>query len=302
VVIQAGARPIVNGKEEERMRVGCGSATVGMFASQWFGLVDEVVVVDDHITGVISEHQAGKVIGWQPSGIKIKGRRSTPGRYFKVADPGTGWGGTNIDDPLVILNPFDPKVARPGQSMLMVSTTGEQFQYYELDDALTPQLKPMPDRLLPSVKRIEENCEPALCTVLFMGGAGGSLRAGVVENPVKLTRSVKDALTHVTIGGAPAYVWPGGGITLMVDVTELPENAFGYVPTPALVAPIEFTLRRSDYEALGGHMKHVMSVEDARRGATGMQEDHLLTGRKDVKRETASWPTDHRHFAWSRKS
>jgi 6-hydroxynicotinate reductase len=302
LVIQAGARPIVNGKEEERMRVGCGSATVGMFASQWFGLVDEVVVVDDHITGVISEHQAGKVIGWQPSGIKIKGRRSTPGRYFKVAEPGTGWGGTNIDDPLVILNPFDPKVAKPGQSMLMVSTTGEQFQYYELDDALVPKLKPMPDRLLPSVKRIEENCEPALCTVLFMGGAGGSLRAGVVENPVKLTRSVKDALTHVTIGGAPAYVWPGGGITLMVDVTELPENAFGYVPTPALVAPIEFTLRRSDYEALGGHMKHAMSVEDARRGATGLQEDHLLTGRKDVKRETASWPTDHRNFAWSRKS
>ena len=28
-----------------------------------------------------------------------------------------------------------------------------------------------------------------------MGGAGGSLRAGVTENPVRLTRSVKDALT-----------------------------------------------------------------------------------------------------------
>ena len=34
------------------MRVGCGSATIGMFAKQWFGKVDEVVVVDDHITGV----------------------------------------------------------------------------------------------------------------------------------------------------------------------------------------------------------------------------------------------------------
>ena len=28
-------------------------------------------------------------------------------------------------------------------------------------------------------------------------------------------------------------------------------------PTPALVAPIEFTLRLSDYAALGGHMDHV---------------------------------------------
>ena len=74
------------------MRVGCGSATIGMFARQWLGLADEVVVVDDHITGVLSEHQAGRYLGIPETGIKIKGRRSTPGRYFKVAEPGTGWG------------------------------------------------------------------------------------------------------------------------------------------------------------------------------------------------------------------
>ena len=28
----------------------------------------------------------------------------------------------------------------------------------------------------------------------------------------------------------------------MVDVLNLPDNAFGYVPTPALVAPLEFTV------------------------------------------------------------
>ncbi|HEU0220863.1 MAG TPA: 6-hydroxynicotinate reductase, partial [Paracoccaceae bacterium] len=56
VTVQAGRPPIVDGKAEERMRVGCGSATIGMFARQWQGLVDEVVVVDDHITGVVSEH------------------------------------------------------------------------------------------------------------------------------------------------------------------------------------------------------------------------------------------------------
>ena len=115
----------------------------------------------------------------------------------------------------------------------------------------------MPTDLRLSVERIQENCEPALCTVLFMGGAGGSLRAGVTENPVRLTRSVKDALTRVTSGGAPVYVWPGGGITFMVDVTQVPAGAFGYVPTPALVAPIEFTLKLSDYAALGGHMDYV---------------------------------------------
>ncbi|RFC69294.1 MULTISPECIES: 6-hydroxynicotinate reductase [Mesorhizobium] len=263
LIVEAGKPPVIDGKTEQRMRVGCGSATIGMFAKQWRGLVDEVVVVDDHITGVVSEHQAGKVIGWEDTGIKIVGRRSTPGRYFKVAEPGLGWGGTAIDDPLRILGPWNAaKGARPGLSLMMVSTTGEQFAYYELDDDLKPVLKPFPERLQKSVDLIEQNCEPALCTVLFIGGAGGSLRAGVVENPVNLTRSVQGLQTYVTVGGAPVYVWPGGGITLMVDVTRVPDNAFGYVPTPALVAPIEFTLRRDDYLALGGYAEEIRTVED----------------------------------------
>jgi hypothetical protein len=139
----------------------------------------------------------------------------------------------------------------------MVSTTGEQSAYFELDDQLQLVEKELPAVLRESVKRIRENCEPALCTVLFMGGAGGSLRAGVTENPVRLTCSVKDALTRVTCGGAPAYIWPGGGITFMVDVSRMPRNAFGYVPTPAIVAPIEFTLTLADYAALGGHVDYV---------------------------------------------
>jgi hypothetical protein len=260
VLVQAGKPPVVNGTAEERMRVGCGSATIGMFARQWFGKVDEVVVVDDHITGVLSEHQAGKYLGIGETGIRMKGRRSTPGRYFQVAEPGTGWGGTNITDPLSILEPFDKKVAKPGTTMLMVSTTGEQYGFYRLDPDLCPVEEALPDALRVSVERIRENCEPALCTVLFMGGAGGSLRAGVTENPVRLTRSVKDSLTRVTCGGAPVYIWPGGGITFMVDVTRVPENGFGYVPTPALVAPIEFTMRLSDYAALGGHLDEVRSL------------------------------------------
>ena len=88
------------------------------------------------------------------------------------------------------------------------------------------------------------------------------LRAGVTENPVALTRSIKDLLTRVTCGGAPAYVWPGGGIMVMVDVMRMPENSFGWVPTPAIVAPIEFTLRRDDYARLGGHIDRVRPLAD----------------------------------------
>ncbi|MFN4157142.1 MAG: 6-hydroxynicotinate reductase [Gemmobacter sp.] len=261
VTVQAGAAPIVDGRPENRMRVGCGSATIGMFASQWHGLVDEVVVVDDHITGVVSEHQAGRVLGWEPTGIRIKGHRSTPGRYFRVSDPGPGWGGTRLTDPLDILGDWNPKKgARPGLRLLMVSTTGEEFAYYELDADLRPAPKPLPEHLLPSVRLIDENCEPSRCTVLFMGGAGGSLRAGVTRNPVRLTQSVQAGQTRLTAGGAEVFVWPGGGITFMVDVTRLPRGAFGHVPTPALVAPLEFTLPRAAYLEMGGHGDAIRSL------------------------------------------
>jgi hypothetical protein len=291
VVIQAGKAPIVNGVEEKLMRVGCGSAAIGMFAAQWAQHVDEVIIVDDHITGQMSEHQAGKLLDVPPSGIRIKGRRSTPGRYFQVAKAGTGWGGTDIEDPLMILKDSDPKVAWQGLKLLMVSTTGEQVAYFELDKELKPVAMDIPERLQASADRIAENCEPSICSVLFMGGAGGSLRAGVTENPVRLTNSVKDSLTFVSCGGAEAYVWPGGGITVMADVLDMPSNAFGYVPTPALVAPIEFTMRLSDYAALGGHMGEVQPIESV------VTEDVRKVGQIDP----GSNPNDSNNFRWKAK-
>src|SRR5258708_10687688 len=51
VVVQAGYPPIVNGVAEERMRVGCGSATIGMFAKQWQGKGREGVGGEQHTTG-----------------------------------------------------------------------------------------------------------------------------------------------------------------------------------------------------------------------------------------------------------
>jgi hypothetical protein len=262
VVLQAGAAPIVNGVKEERMRVGCGSATIGIFARQWHGEVDEVIVVDDHITGVLSEHQAGKFLGMRPSGVRVRGRKSTPGRIFQVAEPGTGWGGTAITDPLSLIQSIDPKLAWPGLRLLFTSTTGEDALFCVLDEALRPVPAPMPPAVAKVVERIGENCEPALASVLFMAGAGGSLRAGVTENPVLLTRSIHDLGVRVTMGGTPVYLWPGGGITVMVDVTQLPRNAFGSVPTPALVAPIEFTMPREAYKTLGGHMDEVTSLAE----------------------------------------
>ena len=124
-----------------------------------------------------------------------------------------------------------------------------------------------------------------------MGGAGGSLRAGVTENPVRLTRSVKASLTHVSCGGAEAYVWPGGGITVMADILEMPTLSFGYVPTPALVAPIEFSMRLEDYEILGGHMDEVRPVDSILSGAARVVEPNT---RGDD-------PRARRHFRWNKE-
>ena len=83
-------------------------------------------------------------------------------------------------------------------------------------------------------------------------------------------------------------MWPGGGITVMADVTKMPKNAFGYVPTPALVAPIEFTLRRSDYERLGGHMECIRSVQNIAKEIE----------RSEAAIDDFSWPVNKRHFSW----
>ncbi len=262
VVVQSGQPPIVDGRPEARMRVGCGSATIGIFAQQWRGHVDEVVVVDDHITGVLTEHQAGKVLQMQPAGIRVRGRRSTPGRYFQVAGPGLGWGGTDITDPLSIVQSIDRKVAWPGMRVLFTSTTGEDALYCVLDSNFALEPAPMPEAVAAVVARIGENCEPSVCTVLFMAGAGGSLRAGVTTNPILLTRSVASGETVVTMGGALVTIWPGGGITIMADVARMPDRSFGYVPTPAIVAPIEFTLPMQLYREIGGHADDTVPIAD----------------------------------------
>ena len=55
------------------------------------------------------------------------------------------------------------------------------------------------------------------------------------------------------------------------------------MPTPALVAPIEFTLRRTDYAALGGYMDRIVSLEDV-LGNTRIRADDWRPGNP--------WPMD----------
>jgi hypothetical protein len=78
----------------------------------------------------------------------------------------------------------------------------------------------------------------------------------------------------------------------MADVTRMPQNAFGYVPTPALVAPIEFTLKLADYAALGGYLDQVrplttvVAQKEGRRRLAARTDNPwpLESGRKTKKK------------------
>ena len=251
--LEVGQAPLINGVRPENMRVGCGSATLGLFAPLLVGVADEVVILDSHITSLMSEHAAGRFVGGRPSGVKLRFRMSTPGRYF--GDHGNGWGGTSITNPLDVIADLDQNKARPGMRLLITETTGRHAGLFKLGENGMFHEIPLTEACNQALHAISNACEPARVSAVYMGGTGGSARAGVALYPIKLTRAVHAAKACLTIGGAPAYVLPGGGINFMVDVERVKPGSFYWTPTPATICPVEYTMKLSDYEEMGGHLE-----------------------------------------------
>ena len=130
--IQVGKPPVIDGQKAERMRVGCGSATAGLFAEFLKVAADEIIVLDSHITSVFTHHTAGRFLGLTPTGIEPKFRLSTPGRYF--GNHGDGWGGTDIHDPLDIIASVDMSRTPVGTTLLITETTGQKAAMFRLDE------------------------------------------------------------------------------------------------------------------------------------------------------------------------
>ena len=251
--IQVGNAPVINGQRPDNMRVGCGSATLGLFAPLLLESADEVIILDSHVTSLMSEHAAGRFVGARPSGIKLKFEQSTPGRYF--GDHGEGWGGTSIIKPVDVITGIDRNVARVGMRILITETTGQKGVMFELSDDGRLVEIPISENARKALDAISASCEPSLVSAIYMGGTGGSARAGVTLYPVKLTRAVHSAMANLTVGGAPTYLLPGGGINFMVDVGRVKAGSFYWTPTPATICPVEYTMELKDYEGIGGHME-----------------------------------------------
>jgi 6-hydroxynicotinate reductase len=262
LTVQAGRPPVIDGRPQERMRVGCGSATAGLFAPFFKRAADEVIVLDSHITSLFSHHAAGRAVGMQPTGLRLVFPLSTPGRYF--GEQGPGWGGTPIVHPLEIIATVDPEKTPAGTRLLITETTGEKAAYYQFDLERGFVEIALPPEALEAVRTIRETCQPSRVSVLYAGGAGGSARAGVTRYPLKLTRAVHENKAVLTVGGAPVFVLPGGGITFYVDVEQVRPGAFSWTPTPAIIAPIEYTMLLKDYEAMGGYVEAVRPFTSVR--------------------------------------
>ena len=262
--LQVGHAPVIDGVTEQKMRVGCGSATVGMFARTMSQVVDEAIVLDHHVIGLLSEHRAGEEVGMSWSGVVPNGRKSTRGRYF--GEHGHGWGGTHIENAIDAVKSVDMNVAKPGMKVLVTETTGQKGALLEVQaDGSVIEL-PMTAEVQAAVDLIAANCEQARVSAVYVGGTGGSARAGVTTYPIKLSHAVHAGEAKLTIGGAATYILPGGGINFLVDVEKVAPKAFTWVPTPATVAPVEYTMTRQKYEEIGGHVASIKPLSTLKSG------------------------------------
>ncbi len=256
--LQVGKRPVIDGKEDERMRIGCGSATVGLFARQFSQVVDEAIVLDFHVVGLLSEHAAGEYVGMKWSGVVPNARKSTRGRYF--GEHGNGWGGTNIYSPLEAVLMVDMSIAKAGMKILVIDTTGHNAAQLTVDTGGKVRELPLEPEVAAVVQQIRDNCEEARVSAIYCGGTGGSARGGITNYPIKLSRAIHAGEAKLTIGGAEAFILPGGGINFEVDVEKVVPKAFTWVPSPATVAPVEYTMKKDKYAGIGGHVDQVVAV------------------------------------------
>lgn len=258
-----GKAPVINGVEETRMRIGCGSATVGLFADLMKECVDECIVIDHHVIGLFTEHLAGAEVGAAWSGVIPNATKSSRGRYF--GEHGDGIGGTTLQTPRDAIKSVDMSVAKAGMNVLVVNTTGEIYSLFEVQEDGSVQEISMTEKAMRIPTAIQNNCQSSTTSVIYTGGTGGSARGGVCKSPLGITEAVHDGRAVLTIGGAPTYVYPGGGINFLVDTAQVVDRGFTWVPTPATVAPVEYTMTKADYEAIQGHMDQIRDVSEYKK-------------------------------------
>ena len=146
--------------------------------------------------------------------------------------------------------------------VLVLESSGQHAAMLEADESGAFRTIDVPREARELRDLIAANSEPSLTSALYMGGSGGSARAGKATSPVKLTQAVHEGHIRLTLGGVPAYVFPGGGINFIVDVGMMKWRSFTWVAVPAVVAPIEYTMERRTFVELGGPTQELRLLSD----------------------------------------
>jgi len=266
--------PVVDGQSVERTSIGCGSSIGKLFSHHLIKLVDECIMLDPGITGQMSYHHAS-VPQVKPTGITVAGKMSTPGRY--MVPPGSGLGGTIIKTAREAIAHIDKNVAWPGLRILVTDTMIGNAAYLVLDDRQEPVEQPLTEELNNMLAFMRTYCEQAKANAVYVGGIGGGVRGALhPDHSPRVMQAIKAGLIKLTAAGQKTYIMPGGNLVFMVDVGPMPEGCFAWVPTPATVIPIEFSMTKKNYNKICGYSQAVKPLNRI------LEEfDHVYLDRED---------------------
>ena len=251
IEIQVGKAPVIDGVLAEKMRPACGSQ-VGSLSSVFKGVVDELIILDGAITGLMTEHVGSEEADLPRSGITPIGRKSTPGRY--LGEKGSGWGGTVVQNPKESIKKIDLNVAWVGMRILVTEPNMERMALLELRGGGQLEEIAVTENILAVIETIKKRADASKVSALYVGGLGGGVRRSLSRHfPLRVSKAVAEGKIAVTSGGVPVFVLPGGGMTYFVDVEKMPPGTFTWVPTPCTVAPLEFTMEKKTFDEIGGY-------------------------------------------------
>ncbi len=276
--IQVGQKPVINGEVAERRRWCCGvTSAVFLFKDFLAGLIDEVVVIDRHNGGAFGTFEEkktvyGTTIGkeWETtwgritkSGIKYRGEIAL-GNIWYPYPGGTGLGMTKIESPLDIMESFDPQKLKPGFRLLITEPNADRIALFEFTDKGEFKEADIPAKLKQGIEEFKACCEPAKVSAYFMPCASGSARHAVVapRKSLNLNQAIWDKKACITVGGAPTTVLVGGGVAFIVDVERVKPGSFYWTNHPAIVSPLEWTMKYQDFVDIGGNVGSVRPLRE----------------------------------------
>jgi hypothetical protein len=275
--IRVGEEPVINGDLVEKRSWGCGFEAANALYNDFVrGLVDEVIVCDRGATGHQGQRKRRDVGDSRPaSQLSFMGLGKEAGhglslprtgiRLCGISFPegGFGLGGTPLQSPLDIVASIDPKQLKPGSTLLITEPSGCRAAYFTFTEEEFRQAE-MPPELIEAMEEFRRSCEPASVSAYYRAGAGGTARRSLVKRgmPLKLSGAFRNKKAHLTVAGAPAMVFPGGGVDFMVDVEKVSPGSFFWTSTCATGAPLEWTMKFQDFVEIGGNMEAVRPLDD----------------------------------------